>query len=68
MAHYRVADQLYDMDPTSWPNVDVSAVQRALGCGLSKFMERLEEMVEAQKQTNQLLERLIDVLKVVSIR
>lgn len=44
MAHYRVGERLYDMDPTTWPNADVSSVQRALGCGLSKFMERLEEM------------------------
>ena len=40
--------------------------------GISKRTEEtndlLEEMVEAQKQTNLLLERLIDVLKVVSIR
>jgi len=44
MAHYRVGDESYDMDPTTWPNVDVAAVQRALGCGLSKFMERLEDI------------------------
>ncbi len=44
MAHYRIGDELYDMDPTVWPNADVSSVQRALGCGLSKFMERMEEM------------------------
>jgi len=44
MAHYRVGAELYDMDPTVWPNVDVSAVQRALGCGLAEFMERMEKM------------------------
>ncbi len=43
MAHFRVGDKLYDMDPTTWPNADVSSLQRQLGCGLSKFMERLED-------------------------
>ena len=44
MAHYRVGEHLYDMDPTTWPNVDVATVQRQLGVGLSRFMEMLEGM------------------------
>jgi hypothetical protein len=44
MAHYRIGDNLYDVDPTTWSNVEVSAVQRALGCSLQVFMERLGEM------------------------
>lgn len=44
MAHYRIGDEVYDGDPTAWQNIEVSAVQRALGCSLSKFMVRLGEM------------------------
>lgn len=44
MAHYRIGDELYDVDPTTWQNVEVSAVQRALGCSLQAFMSRLGEM------------------------
>lgn len=44
MAHYRIGETLYNADPTTWPNADVSAVQRALGCSLGKFMERLGDM------------------------
>lgn len=44
MAHYRIGEEIYDGDPTTWQNVEVSAVQRALGCGLAKFMARLKEM------------------------
>lgn len=44
MAHFRVGDQVYDADPTTWQNVEVSAVQRALGCSLGKFMDRLKDM------------------------
>lgn len=44
MAHYRIGENVYDGDPTTWMNSEVSAVQRALGCGLAKFMDRLGEM------------------------
>ncbi len=44
MAHFRVGDKLYDMDPTTWPNLDVAAVQRELGYGLPKFIEGLEQI------------------------
>ncbi len=44
MPQYRIGDNAYDMDPTTWTNVDVSSVQRALGCGLATFMERLDDM------------------------
>lgn len=61
MAHFRIGEQLYDMDPTTWPNVDVSSVQRELGCGLPKFLERLEEMdVDAIQATIWVLRRRQD--------
>lgn len=44
MAHYRIGEEVYDADPTTWLNAEVSAVQRALGCSLGKFMQRLAEM------------------------
>ena len=44
MAYYRVDDNLYDLDPMSWPNVDLSSVQRALGCSTEKLIVRLDEM------------------------
>lgn len=44
MAYYRVGDNLYDLDPMGWPNVDLSSVQRALGCSTEKLIDRLDEM------------------------
>lgn len=41
MAHYKIGDNLYNADPTTWPNVDVASVQRVLGCSAGVFLDRI---------------------------
>jgi hypothetical protein len=44
MAHYKIGDTLYDMDPTTWPPADLKAIKAELGVGIAKFFPLLEEM------------------------
>lgn len=44
MAHYRIGENLYDMDPTTWPPADLKAVKAELGVGVAKFLPLIEDL------------------------
>ncbi len=44
MPQYRIGDELYDMDLGEFPNHELSAIKRTMGCGVGKFQELFEEM------------------------